>query len=233
MSSVNEEGCGPAIIVMAKAPLAGLVKTRLAGVLAPGESAGLAACFIADTVSGARQAGPPVFLAYSPEGGRSVIEPIVGDGVCWVCQQGMDLGARMLSAFSHVAGLGFAPLVMVGADSPNLPPASYQAALEALQDVDVDAALGRASDGGYYLIGMQAPYQALLAEVSWSGPEVYDQTLRNAARAGLRVSEIAPWYDVDTPEDLRRLRADLLDDPAGAARAPATCRWLRSHPQAH
>ena len=230
MSGANEGGNGPAIIVMAKAPLAGSVKTRLAGILAPDEIAELAACFLLDTVSSAKQVGLPVFLAYSPEGGRSVIEPIVGDDVRWVCQQGADLGARMLSAFSHAAGQGFSPLVMVGTDSPNLPPASYQAALEGLQHEDVDVALGRADDGGYYLLGMQAPYPALLAGVSWSGPEVYDQTLRNAARAGLRVREIAPWYDVDTPEDLRRLRADLRDDPAGAVRAPATCRWLRSHP---
>ena len=228
MSGKNEGSCGPAIIIMAKAPLAGLVKTRLAGILAPGEIAELAACFIADTVSGAKQTGLPVFLAYSPEGGKSAIEPIAGGDVRWVCQQGADLGARILSAFSHAAGQGFTPLVMVGTDSPNLPLASYQAALDALRHGGADTVLGRSDDGGYYLIGVKSPCPALLADVSWSGPTVYDQTMENAARLGLRVRGIEPWYDVDTPEDLRRLRQDLLGDPAGMARAPATCRWLRS-----
>lgn len=228
INSKSAGGYGPAIIVMAKAPVAGLVKTRLAEAMSPGETAKLAACFIADTVSGAKQTGVPVLLAYSPEGGRSVIEPITGSDVHWICQQGADLGARMLSAFYHAAGLGFTPLVMVGTDSPNLPLASYQAALDALCHGDADTVLGRSDDGGYYLIGMKALCPGLLAGVSWSGPTVYAQTMENAERLGLRVREIAPWYDVDTPDDLQRLRQDLLGDPDGMTRAPATCRWLRS-----
>ena len=223
----------PAIIVMAKAPLPGTVKTRLSGAYPNTEIVALASCFLADTVSAAKTVGPSVLLAYSPEGGQAVIEPIIepiaGEGVLWICQQGANLGDRMQAALVQAAEWGFAPLVMVGTDSPNLPLAYYQSALEILRCGEADVVLGPAEDGGFYLIGVSAPSPGLFEGVVWSGPAVCQQTKENAERAGLRVRTIAPWYDIDTPEDLERLRGELLADPTGTARAPATCRWLRSH----
>jgi len=227
----------PAILVMAKAPLPGTVKTRLSGAYPDAEIVALASCFLADTVSAAKQVGPSVLLAYSPEGGQAVIEPIIesiiepsaGDAVLWICQQGANLGDRMQAALIQAAKWGFAPLVMVGTDSPNLPLASYRAALETLRCGEAEVVLGPAEDGGFYLIGVSAPSPVLFEGVLWSGPAVCQQTRENAERAGLRVRTIAPWYDIDTPEDLERLRRDLLASPGGAVRAPATCRWLRSN----
>ena len=223
------DGCGPAIIIMAKAPVAGFVKTRLTDGFTPDEIAELAACFLADTVSRAKQTGRTVFIAYSPASGRNIIESIAGEDVRWLCQPGGDLGARMAAAFAGAAAEGFGPLVMVGTDSPNLPPASYETAFCALRSGDTDLVLGRTDDGGYYLIGMRSLCAALLEGIAWSGPTVFDQTVANAARLGMRVREILPWYDVDTPEDLDRLRQDLLGDPAGSERAPTTREWLKSH----
>lgn len=218
-----------AIIVMAKAPFPGTVKTRLAGAYDDAEIAALAASFLADTVAAAKLVGPQVFVAYSPEGGQSIMEPIVGEGVSWIRQQGTDLGERMHAVFAEAFEQGFAPLVMVGTDSPTLTPAAYQAALEILQGGTADVVLGPADDGGFYLIGVSAPQPALFNGVLWSGPTVLKQTEKNAECMGLRVREITPWYDVDTPEDLARLRADLSANPDTAARAPATCRWLNAH----
>jgi len=216
----------PAIIVMAKAPLPGTVKTRLAGVYEDAEIAALAASFLADTVAAAKLVGPQVFVAYSPAGGQAIIEPIIGGGVEWIRQQGTDLGERMHAALDEAFEQGFAPLVMVGTDSPTLPPAAYQAALEILRGGKADVVLGPADDGGFYLIGVSAPQPALFHDVLWSGPTVLKQTKANSERAGLRLREVEPWYDIDTPEDLERLRADLLAHPDTAARAPETCRWL-------
>ncbi len=223
----------PAIIVMAKAPLPGTVKTRLSGAYPDAEIVALASCFLADTVSAAKQVGPSVLLAYAPEGGQAVIEPIVGPlagaAVLWTCQQGANLGDRMHAALVQAAQWGFTPLVMVGTDSPSLPLAHYQSALEILRCGEAEVVLGPAEDGGFYLIGVSAPSPALFEGVVWSSPAVCQQTRENAERAGLRVRTIAPWYDIDTPEDLQRLQVELLADPTGTVRAPATCRWLRSH----
>ena len=228
MSGRNTDN-GPAIIVMAKAPIPGTIKTRLCGAYADAEIVALASSFLADTVSAAKSVGPQIFVAYSPTGGQSIMETIVGEGVEWICQQGKDLGERMHGAFAEAFRQGFAPLVMVGTDSPTLPLESYQMALSLLQSGEADVVLGPADDGGFYLIGLSAPSPALFEGVLWSGPTVCEQTKANAERAGLRVREIESWYDIDTPEDLLRLRGELLADTASAARAPATCRWLRSH----
>ena len=228
--SGESAGGGPAIIVMAKAPRHGTVKTRLSRAYPEAEIVALASCFLADTISTAKQAGPRVIVAYSPEDGRAVIEPLIepilGNGVLWICQQGADLGARMHAAFVQGFARGYAPLVMVGTDSPTLPLASYQAALETLQSGEADVVLGPAEDGGFTLIGVSALSSVLFEGVLWSSPTVFQQTKENSERAGLRVRETEPWYDIDTPEDLKRLRKDLLTGPGGEARAPATCRWL-------
>jgi glycosyltransferase A (GT-A) superfamily protein (DUF2064 family) len=76
---------------------------------------------------------------------------------------------------------------------------------------------------------MREPAPGLFDSVEWSTPRAYAQTARNAARPGLRLLELPPWYDVDTPADLLRLRAELDGDEAARRRAPSTCAWLRTH----
>ena len=90
-------------------------------------------------------------------------------------------------------------------------------------------ALGATEDGGYYAVGMREPAAGLFDSVEWSTPRAYAQTAGNAARLGLRLSELPTWYDVDTPADLARLRAELSEDEAARRRAPSTYDWLRGH----
>ena len=229
----------PAVIVMAKAPLAGEAKTRLVPPLAPEEAARLAACFFADTVSLARRVARETVVAYAPAGGRAALEDALrtlapretGAGAAtpplWLEQRGDDLGARLSSVAVRAAALGLGPLVLLGADSPTLPPAFLASALGALARDEADVALGPADDGGYYAVGLRAPAPGLFDAVEWSTPRAYGQTARNAARLGLRLSELPRWYDVDTPADLLRLREELLGDADARRRAPATCEWLR------
>ena len=219
---------------MAKAPRAGEAKTRLAPPLTREEAARLAACLFADTVSLVLGVGAAVVVAYAPADGRTSLEealrPTLSEdtlsGVLWLEQRGEGLGERLEGAAARAFEESFGPLLFIGADSPTLPPAYIASALESLKVGRADVALGATEDGGYYAVGMRAPSPGLFDAVEWSTPRAYAQTARNAARLGLRLLELPVWYDVDTPADLARLRAELSTDDEARRRAPLTYRWL-------
>jgi rSAM/selenodomain-associated transferase 1 len=230
----------PAVIVMAKAPRAGEVKTRLVPPLTSSEAAELSACFFADAVSLARRltvdatvetafkATVEAVVAYAPTDGRAMLEDVLrGIGVLWLEQEDADLGARLSSVIEGAAALDLGPLVVIGADSPTLPPSFLTTALDALARGATDIALGPAEDGGYYALALRWPAPGLFDSVEWSTPRAYEQTARNAARLGLRLLELPRWYDVDTPAELLRLAAELSADEDARRRAPATYQWLR------
>jgi rSAM/selenodomain-associated transferase 1 len=224
----------PAIIVMAKAPRAGEAKTRLAPPLTREEAARLAASLFADTVALALGLGAAVIVAYAPTDGRTSLEESLRltlneetlGGVLWLEQRGEGLGERLEGVAARAAAGGFGPLLFVGADSPTLPPSCLAAALEMLKRARADVVLGPTEDGGYYAVGMREPAAGLFDAVEWSTPRAFEQTALNAERLGLRVLELPPWYDVDTPADLARLRAELATDEGARRRAPSTSEWL-------
>lgn len=228
----------PAVIVMAKAPRAGEAKTRLAPPLTQAEAAGLAACLFADTVSLALRLSAAVVVAYAPADGRPSLEGAlcftsgeeISGGLLWLEQRGADLGECLDGVVERAAAQGFGPLLLVGADSPTLPPSFLTRALEGLAEGRGDVALGPTEDGGYYAVGVRGPAAGLFDSVEWSTPRAYAQTARNAARLGLRLLELPSWYDVDTPADLLRLRSEFSDTDA-RRRAPATYRWMTARPQ--
>ncbi|HLM57982.1 MAG TPA: TIGR04282 family arsenosugar biosynthesis glycosyltransferase [Pyrinomonadaceae bacterium] len=217
----------PAVVLMIKAPLAGLVKTRLSPPLSAAEAASLAGCFARDAVGCAGGAGGEVVIAYAPAGGRATLGPLLPSASRWVEQKGGDLGARLEAVAVEVFGAGFGPVVILGADSPTLPPAYVARAVSALAAGEADIALGPTEDGGYYLVALRAPAPGIFQNIEWSTPRAYAQTARNAAARGLRLLELPDWYDVDTPEDLARLRAELLADEEARRRAPATYEWVK------
>ena len=140
----------PACIVMVKAPRAGAVKTRLTPPLTGAQAASLAACFAQDTVAGVRRVVPDVIVAYAPAGGRERLEALLfpEDGLLWVEQRGEELGARIEAAAAYARGLGHGPVVIVGADSPTLPPSFVRSAVASLAAGETDIALGPTEDGG-------------------------------------------------------------------------------------
>jgi rSAM/selenodomain-associated transferase 1 len=220
----------PVCIVMVKAPRAGAVKTRLTPPLSGEQAASLAACFAQDTVACVRRVAPEVMLAYAPADGRARLEELFPEGgLMWVEQRGDDLGARLDAAAAHALALGRGPVIIVGADSPTLPPSFVRQALASLAEGEADVALGPTDDGGYYLVGLRQSSGGLFRDVAWSTPLAYRQTADNAARLGLRTLELPRWYDVDTPADLLRLREEILADEESRRRAPATRRWLLAH----
>jgi len=215
---------------MVKTPRAGAVKTRLVPPLTGAEAASLAASFARDTVESVRRVVRETVIAYAPDDGRATLEALLDDGgLQWLAQRGEDLGARIESAVSYAFERSPGPVVVVGTDSPTLPPSFVERAVASLSSGESDVALGPTEDGGYYLVGLRETFGGLFRNVEWSTPRVYRQTADNAARLGLRVLELPRWYDVDTRDDLLRLRDELLSDEAARARAPHTSEWLRAH----
>jgi rSAM/selenodomain-associated transferase 1 len=120
-----------------------------------------------------------------------------------ILQRGDDLGARIQAA-AEDAGAG--ATVVIGSDAPTMPASRLLDAFAALEGSD--AVFGPAEDGGYYLVGLRGPQPALFAKIPWSTPEVMAETRRAAKEAGIAIAELAPWYDVDRPEDLVRAAGD-------------------------
>ncbi len=215
----------PAVVaVMAKAPRAGVVKTRLCPPLSADEAAGLYRCFLLDTIDRIRALeGTTVAIAYAPPEDRAFFEE-AGPELILVPQRGSDLGTRLANVFDQLFGRGFGAVLAMGADTPTLPGEFLRRGLDALADPRLDVALGPTEDGGYYLIGLRAPRPDLFEGIPWSTSRVFDETMRRARAATLNVAVLPRWYDVDTADDLRRLRASL-PGPAGAD-APRTRDFL-------
>jgi rSAM/selenodomain-associated transferase 1 len=134
-------------------------------------------------------------------------------------QVGADLGQRLAAAFAQMLGRPGDRALVIGADSPDLPPALLQEGAVALARSDL--VLGPAHDGGYYLVALARPAPELFTDMAWGTGVVHQATLERARALGLRVHALAPWWDVDEPADLAALVGRLLA-PGGRERAPAT-----------
>ena len=223
----------PIVVVMVKAPRAGSVKTRLVPPLSESEAASLAACFAQDTILNARRVLPNVLVAYAPADARLELERLLPGDLLWFEQVGNDLGQRLDSVVNHVSQLGFSPFILLGADSPTLPTAFLQQALQVLVSNQADISLGPTDDGGYYLIGLHRPVPDLFQNIDWSTSAVYKQTEANASALNLRLNATPCWYDVDTPADLERIRDQILSDHEMQQQAPNTYRWLTNRGLRH
>lgn len=223
----------PRLIVFAKAPVPGLVKTRLTPPLTATQAAEFAEAALLDTLASAvRVSGARVDLAYAPpESGpemfawldrRVALGAVVVRPELWP-QEGENLGRRMCAALRTAFADGAGKAVIVGSDAPDLPAEALTQVLAVL-DGPADAVLGPCPDGGYYLLGTsRPPALELLDGVEWSSGGEAAATRERLARAGFRLSETAVWPDIDTPADLAALAARLATRPANA---PRTAAWL-------
>lgn len=223
----------PVIIVMVKAPLAGLAKTRLTPPLSDDDAASLALCFVQDVINSALEIVPSLIVAFTPHKGRAILEASLPDDLLWLTQEGQDLGERLNAAIVYAGNSGFSPIVVLGADSPTLPPSFIQTACDALGAGETDVVLGPTTDGGYYLVGLRQPIRGLFNNVLWSTPVTFEQTALNIEGLGLRLLQLPTWYDLDTFPDLMRLCDELLADEQARNRAQVTYRWLLDHDMLH
>ena len=197
------------VVVMAKAPVAGRVKTRLIPTLGAEGAAGLARRLLDATLAQARAAGlGEIELCCAPDTTHAAFVAQRERGSVVLSTQGEgDLGARMHHAF--LRGLAQAPqVIVIGTDVPALDAAYLQAADEALSGCD--GVLGPAADGGYALIGLRRPAPRLFEQMPWSTGQVLAITRERIAECGLRHAELATLFDIDEPADLAHLPAGWL-----------------------
>lgn len=199
-----------AVAIMAKAPIGGQVKTRLCPPLSPDEAAELYRCFLLDKIEQvqALERARSV-IAYAPEHAGELFEALAPH-LSLLPQRGPDLGDRLIGVLDGLLTSGHRGAMAIDSDTPTLPVSLLQQAVDRLSDSGVDVVVGPTEDGGYYLIGVRAPQPELFVDMPWSTADVLPETLRRAARRKLRLVQLPPWYDVDTPDDLGRLRADLV-----------------------
>lgn len=213
----REASALPTIVVMAKRPALGAVKTRLGPLLSDGDTLRVYEAFLGDKVDQVRGvSGTRAVVAVAPPDPPASLARWTGDEVELVAQEGADLGARLGNLAERHFAASTAPLLLVDSDTPTLPPHFFEEAIRALQRGDADVVLGPAADGGYYLIGLGASCPDLFKHIAWSTARVLSQTLDRASSLGLAVHLLQSWSDIDTPADLLRLASDLR------ARPPAT-----------
>lgn len=214
------------LILFARRPRPGRVKTRLTPPLSPGQALELYRAFLEDQLRFIAGFVPSyaVELCLDRRASDSLSPPPLPPGVESAAQGAGSLGERMLRAFRRSHLQGNAATVIIGADTPTLPESIVGDAFRALRE-GADAAIAPAEDGGYVLIGLGAPREELFEAIPWGGPDVLAATRKRAARQDIALELLTGWYDVDDGADLSRLRSDLGQKGA-RERAPATARLL-------
>lgn len=181
-----------ALVVIAKAPVPGRVKTRLCPPCDPDEAAALAAASLADTLR-AVAAAPARRRILALDGHWSA------PGFELIAQEGDGLGERLGAALAAAGG----PALVVGMDTPQLSPALLTHAARRLSEPGVDAVLGPALDGGYWTIGMCRTDPLAFEDVPMSSPRTCAAQHRRLTRLGMGVAVLPRLRDVDTIEDAR------------------------------
>ena len=204
----NIEGAlrGVQVAVLAKAPIAGLAKTRLIPALGAQGAARLQRSLTRGALRCAAESRlGPVTLWCAPHAEHRFFRALRRThGVRCLVQPSGDLGARMHTAFRLHCVEG--PLLLIGTDCPALRPSHLRKAARALVDGE-DAVFYPAEDGGYVLVGLRRPQEVLFRDMPWSTAEVMSRSRERAREAGLRGREFEPLWDVDLPADLARLQA--------------------------
>lgn len=191
------------LIIFAKEPVAGQVKTRFSPPLSLKEAAELYLCFLKDILEEmGRWPELHLALAYSPPEARSFFQGLAPPATRLFPQEGDDLGTRMARAFDWGFAAGFEVVLLRGSDTPDLPGALLLQAREVMAAGQAEVALGPSPDGGYYLVGLKAPQPELFRGQTWSTAAVLEETLGRAQRLSLRVHLIPSWPDLDTYDDL-------------------------------
>ena len=199
-----------ALVIFAKAPIPGKVKTRLCPPLTPDEAATLHGSFVLDMLERSKTAVVKLklpfdrYLACAPSS-TLVFFKIMEErqGVKLIDQVGDDLGARMSQTCETMFARGYTRILIVGTDVPSLPLDHYRQALALLETNDL--VLGPALDGGYYLIGLKRMAPDLFVGIPWSTERVLGLTKEKATNLGLKTALLPPWRDVDRIEDLQAL----------------------------
>jgi rSAM/selenodomain-associated transferase 1 len=204
MVTVRESADRVPVAVLARAPVAGRAKTRLAPLLGAAGAARAHRQLLLRTLQTVQRSGLPVQLWCEPSAEHRFFRAL---GRVFACtshdQPTGDLGQRMHAAFASHARQGITPLLLIGTDCPALDEQHLRTAAQRLLDAD-EAVFTPAEDGGYVLVGLRRPQPALFERIDWGTDQVMAQTRARLMSLGLRWSEMPALWDVDEPADWRR-----------------------------
>src|SRR5438132_2306185 len=224
---VRSSGSDRVLVIMAKAPRLGEVKTRLVPSLSPAAVTAFYCCLLDDTLALARSLGDVEVAIMCPESDVNELAQLAGaqlanNEASVVAQKGEGLAAGLTSVFAHFAENHQRRIIAFNSDSPHLPRSVLDDAFETLAAHDV--VVGPTHDGGYYLVGAKAFHPTLFAGDALGTSSALERLVSRARALELSVGFAAPFSDIDVVEDLTRLAGELRLAPT---RAPRTARWLK------
>jgi rSAM/selenodomain-associated transferase 1 len=219
---VRSSGSDRVLVIMAKAPRPGEVKTRLAPSLSPAAVAAFYCCLLDDTLALVRSLGDVEVAIMCPDTDVNELVQLAGSEVRVVAQKGEGLAAGLTSVFGHFAEGHQRRTIAFNSDSPHLPRSVLEDAFETLSAHDV--VVGPTHDGGYYLVGAKASHPTLFANDGMGTNSALERLLARARALELSVGFADSFYDIDVADDLSRLAAELRLAPQ---RAPRTAAWLK------
>jgi rSAM/selenodomain-associated transferase 1 len=190
-----------AIALLVKAPRSGFVKTRLAADVGEACATAVYRQIGSDVARSVARAGP-LTVWYAPADEENAVRAWLGDHE-YRPQGSGDLGARMQVAVSYHLDRGDGPVVVIGGDCPGVTASVVREAAARLAVADV--VLGPSLDGGYYLLGLNAPESALFRDIPWSTDRVLQITESRCRACHLTFERLSPLRDLDTAEDMRAL----------------------------
>jgi rSAM/selenodomain-associated transferase 1 len=209
------------LVIMAKAPKPGVVKTRLTGSLPAPAVTALYRCLLEDTLTLA-QSLPSVEVALMcPAPDQDELRKFFGNTVPVVAQQGDGLAAGLTSVFRHFTAAGRQHVIAFNSDSPHLAPTVLDSAFAILAMHDV--VVGPTHDGGYYLVGANASHPSLFEGDGLGTRSALDRLLTRTKVLGLSTGFTESFYDIDVASDLILLAGELRRAPA---KAPRTAGWF-------
>jgi rSAM/selenodomain-associated transferase 1 len=212
---------------MAKAPKAGQVKTRLLPALSAKQAAEVCRALIKDQLEHLQTLTvADLYLAFTPAKAAPLVKQLAPPPFRLICQEGDDLGERMKRLFEHLRALGHKNIVLIGSDLPALPCLFFDEAYAYLQSPTARAVLGPSRDGGYYLIGLNQSLPQIFEAMAWSHDQVLEQTRVKLASLRIDTLLLPLWFDIDTPDDLRRLKSQFDLDASLAKRMKYTAALL-------
>lgn len=215
------------IVIMAKEPAPGAVKTRLQPDLTPAESAALYDCLLKDRIESVQDlAGVEKAIAYTPAAALPYFERLAPREFTLFPQRGWGLSARLSDIVASRQRDRGGGIVIVDSDSPDLPVDRIPGALRSLRR-GTDVVFGPCHDGGYYLVAVKGPAPGLFEGIPWSTGEVLQTSLERASFLGLKSALLPPWGDIDTFTDLEACFARLEEGTGrGGVRGRHTRAWL-------
>jgi rSAM/selenodomain-associated transferase 1 len=191
------------LVVVAKAPVPGEVKTRLYPELTTDEATHLYRCFLQDRITEIGHLTEiDLAISYTPEDSKAYFKRFISNGFQLFPQRGKNLGERLSNIFEDKLADEYDAVTIIDSDTPDLPRSIVQQSFQLLMSNRVDAVFGPCDDGGYYLVAMRRPHPDLFQDIPWSTEAVLAKTLEKAKKFGLKAELLPRWNDLDTFEDL-------------------------------